>query len=48
MKIYGFDEHAVQWFEAYLHRRRQYVALQSSKSIEIEVGQYARGGTALV
>ena len=41
MKLYGFDEHAIQWFEAYLHRRRQYVALQSSKSIEIEVGQYA-------
>ena len=41
MKIYGFDEHALKWFEEYLHKRRQYVALQTSKSTEVEVGQYA-------
>jgi len=41
MKLYGFDQHALQWFKAYLNKRRQYVALQSSKSEEIEIGAYA-------
>ena len=41
MRIYGFDDQTIKWFEAYLYKRRQYVALQSSKSAEIEVGEYA-------
>ena len=41
MRCYGFDDHALQWFRSYLAKRRQYVALQTSKSEEIEVGPYA-------
>ena len=41
MKIYGFDEHALRWFGGYLHKRRQYVALQTSSSVEAEIGEYA-------
>ena len=39
--IYGFDDHSVKWFANYLKGRRQYVALQSSKSKVIEVGDIA-------
>ena len=41
MRWYGFDDHALQWFGAYLSKRRQYVSLQTSKSDEIKVGPYA-------
>ena len=30
MKLYGFNEQALRWFQSYLNDRSQYVALESS------------------
>ena len=32
MKLYGFEEHSLHWFQSYLKDRSQYVALESSPS----------------
>ena len=38
LQLYGFDAHAVNWFVHYLKDRKQYVALQSSKSDIKDIG----------
>ena len=41
LKLYGFNEHAVNWFVHYLKDRKQYVALQSSRSEIRAIGNIA-------
>ena len=41
MRLYGFNNHALDWFRSYLHNRKQYVALESSKSEEKFIGPFA-------
>ena len=41
MKLYGFDNHALEWFKSYLRDRSQFVALEASKSEEKFIGPYA-------
>ena len=41
MRLYGFNEHTLNWFRSYLKDRMQYVALETSKSEEKFIGPYA-------
>ena len=41
LKLYGFDEQAVNWYMEYLDGREQFVELQSSRSEGSKVGPYA-------
>ena len=41
MKLYRFSPHTLNWFQSYLKNRKQYVALESSKSDEQFIGPYA-------
>ena len=41
MKLYGFDNHALEWIKSYLRDRSQFVALEASKSEEKFIGPYA-------
>ena len=41
MRLYGFNEHTMTWFQSYPKDRTQYVAIEASSSEEKVVGPYA-------
>ena len=37
LKIYGFNEDAINWMESYLHNRKQIVSIQGQESSAVEM-----------